>query len=324
MQRSKLSLKWLEVFQLAASLGSAKAVARETGLSISTVSHHLRSLENELGVSLLDHHRRPMVLTPAGGLFLRNIEMALAHIRKAQAEAISGNLTEARMLRLALIEDFDSEIGPELAVSLAVGMPSCNFTHRTSASHRILELLRKRQVDIGLANRPVEGPGGLQEIPFLRDPFVLATPKSLANTPEELLTGASNLPFLRYSASQIISNQIEAQLRRLKITLPHRFEIESNQTMMAMIAAGSGWAITTPLSFMRSSRFHRDVCLHPFPGKGFARSISLFATPECGDTSQAAVYSILEHLTQKRALKPALEMMPWLNGKFRLKSRSEG
>ena len=82
MQGTELSLKWLEVFQRTATLGSVRAVAKETGLSISTVSHHLRSLETKLGVNLLDHKRRPMVLTPAGREFLKYIEQALMLIRR--------------------------------------------------------------------------------------------------------------------------------------------------------------------------------------------------------------------------------------------------
>lgn len=318
MQRSGLSLKGLEVFERAASLGSVQAVAQDTGLSISTVSHHLRSLEDQLGLDLLDHKKRPMVLTPAGGLFLKDIEQALGLIRRAQAHATSGKLHEARQLRLGLIEDFDSEIGPELAVSLAAGMPSCDFTHHTRPSHDILELLRKRHIDIGLANRPGETLLDLQETPFLRDPFVLALPLNAEHPPEEYLRGNGKLPFLRYSASQIISRQIEAQLQRLKISLPRRFEIESNQTLMAMIASGNGWAISTPLSYMRAKRFHGQVKLHPFPERGFARKISLFATPECAETSQQIVLKTMQNLVEQRALGPALEAMPWLRGQFQL------
>lgn len=318
MKRTDLSLKGLEVFQLVATMGSAQAVAQETGLSVSTISHHLRSLEDQLGVALLDHRRRPMVLTPAGGVFLKYIDEALGLIRKAQAELVTGDVHQATSLRLGLIEDVDSEIGPELAVMLASGMPRCAFTHHTRPSHEILRLLRKRQIDIGLANRPSDAVLDLQETPFLRDPFVLAVPVSAELAPEGFLAGDSKLPFLRYSTAQIISGQIEAQLRRLKVSLPTRFNIESHQTMMAMIAAGEGWAITTPLSFMRARRFHRQVRLHPFPSKGFARFLSVFATPECSQTSQQMVCHTLQSLTRKRALQPALEMMPWLERDFHL------
>lgn len=318
MLRSDLSLKWLEVFQFTATLGSIQKVAQETGLSISTVSHHLRSLENRLGVDLLDHSRRPMVLTPAGSIFLKYVDEALTMIRKGQAAIVFGNVLEAQRLRLGLIEDFDSDIAPELAVHLASGMPNCDFIHRTCASHAILELLRQRQIDLGVANRPSEKALDLLETPFLRDPFVLAAPSNSKNSPEELLAGNSTLPFLRYSTSQHISQQIETHMRRLRISLPNRFEVESNQTMMAMIAAGSGWAITTPLSFMRAQRFHSQVQLHPFPGKGFAREIFILTTPECAEATQMFVSNTLRSLVQKRVLQPALEVMPWLGGTFRL------
>ena len=110
MNMSHISLKWLEVFHLVACHGSVQAAAREAGLSISTVSHHLRSLEAQLGVTLLNHARRPMILTPVGAVFFKNIDEALKLIRMAQTEVTLGNMTEARHLKFGLIEDFDSDI----------------------------------------------------------------------------------------------------------------------------------------------------------------------------------------------------------------------
>jgi len=43
-----LNLKLFEVFQICAQKGSLKAATNETGLSVSTVSHHLRNLELHL------------------------------------------------------------------------------------------------------------------------------------------------------------------------------------------------------------------------------------------------------------------------------------
>lgn len=318
MQTADISVRRLELFQTAASTGSVQAAAAESGLSVSTVSHHLRKLEEQLGTSLLDHSRRPMVLTPAGAVFLKYSAEALRLIRKAQAEATGGSLTGTRHLRLGLIEDFDSDIAPELAVALADAMPGCGFSHHTRVSHEILELLRSRKLDLGLAAQPAAVPAGLREMPLLRDPFVLAVPAESALPPEDFLSGAAPEPFLRYSPQQIIAGQIEAQLRRLKVALPQRFEIESNQTMMAMIAAGSGWAVTTPLCYVRARRFHGKVRLNPFPGKGFARYLSLFAAEECPEAAARLVEASLRNLISLRALQPAHSAMPWLQDMFRL------
>jgi DNA-binding transcriptional LysR family regulator len=140
MLKTKPSLKWLEIFQLLSKRGSVSAVAFETGLSVSTVSHHLRSLENHLGVALLEHNRRPMSLTPAGETFLKNISNALEIFHKAEQEVTLGNLGEAHRLRIGLIEDFENDIAPELVVRLATEMPRCDFVHYSRSSHDVLQL----------------------------------------------------------------------------------------------------------------------------------------------------------------------------------------
>ena len=80
MQRANLSLRGLEVFLAVARSGSVRKVAAETGLSASTISHHLRGVEDSLGVKLLDHSRRPMVLTPSGSDCVPRVGLGAAAI----------------------------------------------------------------------------------------------------------------------------------------------------------------------------------------------------------------------------------------------------
>jgi len=318
MKRSQLSMKWLEVFQLAARSGSVQNVADETGLSVSTVSHHIKSLETRLGVNLLDHSRRPMTTTAAGVVFLRHVDDALRTLRKAEAEAQSGLLSETRSLSIGLIEDFDSEIAPELARFLRTSMPNCKFRHFTRPSHEILALLRSQDLDIGVATRPQFDQPDLIEHPLLRDPFVLAVPAEQKIAPEDYLSENSGMPLLRYSQSQIIGNQIESHLRRLRIKIANQFEFESNQSMMGLIAEGQGWAITTPMNYIRARRFHRQIDLIPFPEKGFARYISVFTTDIHAPDVTQSVTGTLQRLIQSRAITPAIERLPWLRDVFYL------
>ena len=323
MQLKNLSLKSLELFQLVAKSGSVQKVAADTGLSISTVSHHLRRLEDNLNVALLDHSRRPMVLTPAGVNFLHYVEGGLRLIRKGEVQLQSGNLAEARELRLGIVDDFDSEIAPELAQVLASTMPKCTFRHHTRPSHEIIQLLMENSLDVGVATRPVNDVPGLIEYPLLRDPFVIAAPVGHGASPEEMLAGATDLPFLRYSNTQIIGARIEAHLRRLRVSLPNRFELESNQSLIGMVAEGSGWAITTPASYLRARRFHRQVRLHPFPGKGFVRMLSLFTTEVYVLPVAEMILATLRQLIRQHFMEYALADMPWLAGSFYLMPEGE-
>ncbi len=322
MDRPNLSLRGLEVFQLLAKSGSLQQVAYETGLSISTVSHHLKSVEDNLGVSLVDHSRRPMVLTPAGAIFVRYVEDGLKLIRRGEIELTLGNLNEVRDLRLGIVDDFDSELSPELAQLLAEAMPKCIFKHHTRPSHQIIRLLYEQKLDAGVATRPIHDVSGLVEYPLLRDPFVLAVTAGNETAPEELLAGGSSLPFLRYSQNQTIGTLIEMQLRRLKVSLPNRFELESNPSIMGMVAEGSGWAITTPASYIRAKRFHGRIELHPFPGKGFARYISLFTLEDYPKPMGDMIAETLRRLITRHYPEPILRSFPWLAPDFRVLSDS--
>ncbi len=314
--RKDLNLKSLELFQICARKGSLQATADETGLSVSTVSHHLRSLEDHLGVALFNHSRRPMALTPKGETFLRNIDGALLAIRKAKAEASAGNIAEASFLRVGTIEDLDSDITPEIAVYLSEQMPDCDFQYHTGSSHDLIDRLKDRRLDIGIVGTPPERLKDLSEFALLRDPFVIVVPSTFEASKPDIATGMGALPFLQFSSDLIIAQQIEAQLRRLGMTLPHKFACGNTQTLMAMVAAGAGWTITTPLMFSRARRFQPKLRMHPFPGARFARTLSLVATPDCSRAVLKLVDHKLRSSLKKRVLSPLHQSAPWLQDQF--------
>ena len=314
MPGKDMTLKGLEVFRAVARMGSMQAVAAEMSLSISTVSHHLKTLETGLGVNLLDHGRRPMVLTAAGAVFLRHVDEGLRQIRRGEIELTSASLEEARILRLGLVDDLDGDIAPELAQMLAQLMPDCIFRHKIRPSHEILEMVSGDKLDVAVATRPHHEIPDLIDYPLLRDPFMVAIPAFSEISAEDYIAGRGDIPFLRYAKSQLIGSQIETNLRRSRLTYERRYELESNQMLLAMVAGGAGWAITTAVSYMRARRFHGRIALAPFPGKEFARSLSLFTTELYPAAVPRAIYTILHTLIERHIVKPAVTEMPWLRG----------
>ncbi len=126
------------------------------------------------------------------------------------------------------------------------------------------------------------------------------------------------LPFLRYERSQLIARQIEAQLARAKLDLPGRFEMGSHLSLMALVARGTGWAITTPLGYMRAARFHDRIDANPLPLKPFARTISLFAARDWAEKVPRELAQTLRQLLRSQVIDPAQVAMPWLDGQLRL------
>lgn len=315
-ERKDLNLKALELFQTCARCGSLKATAQQAGLSVSTVSHHLKSLEDHVGAELFNHARRPLTLTPKGHAFLRNIDVALLAIRKAKAEAAAGAVTEVRHLRIGAIDDLDSDITPQLAVYLKGVMPACSFSFSTNSSHMLIEMLRNRELDLAVTTAPTEHLRDLREIPLIKDPFIIAAPAHLKMTPDDLLRAETGLPFLRFSENLVIGRQIEAQLRRLGHVPAFEFECDNNQTLMAMIGAGAGWAITTPMLYARAQRFHAKATIHPFPSRRFARNLSIVVTPDCTRSVLSLIDTKLRDLIRTNAIMPVCQAAPWLEGQF--------
>ncbi len=317
MTNKSLSLKWLDVFQLISKLGSIQKVAAETGLSISTVSNHLRSLEAALEVELVDHSRRPMQLTPAGTVFARYVQEGLLALQRGEAELRSGTWQHATDLRLGLIDDFDNQIVPELFRLLSANLPRCSFRHFTRPSHEIVEKLQTHKLDAGVATRPAERITGLIEYPLMRDPFIIILPKAYDEAVENLLSAQSSLPFLRYSRDHTIGKLIEIQLTRSKISLPNRFELEGNQSLIGLVAENSGWTITTAASYHQAGRFHHDTRILPFPGKSFARTVSLFTTDVYPETTSRMIHRTLLSLIRRHVTGPMTTQFAWLADDFR-------
>jgi LysR family transcriptional regulator, glycine cleavage system transcriptional activator len=74
------SLRFLKTFQIAARLQSFKEAADELFLTPSAVSHQIKSLEEQLGVSLFERGARSLSLTDAGTAYLEHVNEAFARL----------------------------------------------------------------------------------------------------------------------------------------------------------------------------------------------------------------------------------------------------
>ncbi|MEX0283744.1 MAG: LysR family transcriptional regulator [Paracoccaceae bacterium] len=313
-----VTLRGLEVFEALAASGSVAQAAEATGLSQPAVSQQLRNLENALGTNLVDHGKRPMRLTPAGRSFLTRTEAVLSELRLAQSELTVMDLTHLSTLSIGLIDDFDNDLTPRLVTILADSLTKCRFKLITAPSHEISEAMQARRLHIAVAATSGEVLPSVVEYPLVRDPFLLVVPKGIVSGPETALKELGDLPLLRYSREQLISRQIESHLARQKLELEERFEIGSHLALIAMVARRVGWAVTTPLGYMRAARFHSEIEAFPLPWPAFSRTISLFAGADWADRVPRDVAATMRRLVQSHMIDPAVAQLPWLAGQLRV------
>ncbi len=307
-----VTLRGLEVFEALAKSGSVAQAADVTGLSQPAVSQQLRNLEKALGSDLVDHRRRPMVLTAAGHNFLTRTRAILSELRLAQSELTVMDLSHLPALSLGLIDDFDHDLTPRLATILADNLTQCRFRMVTASSHEINRAVASKELNMGIAAATETLQTNLTEYPLVEDPFIIVTPRGMIADQDNLSAQLAHLPLMRYAQDQLIAQQIEAQLTRNSLIFDDRFQIGSHQALMAMVARRIGWAITTPLGYMRAERYHDALDVFPLPFAPFSRRISLFADPDWPNTVPLEVTSTMRSLIQSHVIDPVVTRLPWL------------
>ncbi|GAB5447951.1 LysR family transcriptional regulator [Gymnodinialimonas sp.] len=311
-----LTLRGLEVFETLARTGSVAATAVELGMSAPAVSQQMKNLSAALGVDLVDASRRPMVVTPAGRLFLVQAKEALRALRAGQRDLKALDLSDLASLSLGVIEDFENEVTPLLTTRLAEAMSQCAFVLQTGASHILQARIAARELDMVICAAGDAEPRDTVALPLLEDPYILAVPKG--TDVARGLAALADLPFLRRDLDQVMGQQIEAYLERAGTPPPRRFEMDSNQSISALVAAGTGWTVTTALSLARAGRFAGGIEAHPLPGGVMSRQIVLYATSDWSGGIPEQIAELARELIGVHFADPGLERMPWLGNRFRV------
>lgn len=300
----RVTLWGIEVFVASAEEGSISAAARRLGVSPSAVSQQLAALETALGAVLLDRSGRPMQITPAGAMFRRHAQVILNAASEARAELAMADLSGLTTLRLGVIEDFDSDVTPRLLSALAKDLKGCRFLLETGASHRLMDQLEARALDIVIAADTDQPPEDWREIhPILAEPFVAVAP------PGQRI---EDLPLILYTARHLMGRQIAAHLARHGLKPAHRFELDSYAAILAMVAGGEGWTILTPLALHQARAFRAQVEVRPLPLPALTRTLSLSARAGILHGVPAQIAQRLKPLITEVVITPALKAAPWL------------
>lgn len=301
-----------QIFVAAVEAQSVTKAAHRLGISPSSVSQQLASLEAALGAKLIERTARQFRLTRAGALFLDPARQLLDDVSAAKSRLVMADQTPPMSVRIASIEELDATVTAPWLLKLTAAFPNITFTLSSGASHENHEALSSRAVDLMLAVDTVGQVDWIDQYPILRDPFILVT------APDADVGAINGLPFVRYASDLQIGRQIEAQLRRSGMQPARGFEFSSNQALFAMTAELGGWAITTALAFFGTPLAGDLVAAHALPVPAFSRRLALHARRGAlGDLPERMAQDIRAAL-QGRIVDGAAVRLPFLEDGFQI------
>lgn len=143
----------MEVLVQINETGTLSGAADALGLSTSSASRYLASLEDRLGASLVMRNTRRLQLTEAGRAYLGRVRATLAQLAEADAAAAADTLEPRGVLRVSASVPFAVRHIAPLVRDFTARHP--RVTVQIVASNRYVDLI-DGQIDVAVRNREFE------------------------------------------------------------------------------------------------------------------------------------------------------------------------
>lgn len=253
------------------------SAARTLGLTQPAVSLAIGELEKKLGFDLFDRTVRPLALTVAGGLLRQRAGALIAEARQIGPLLRETEHGKVPLIRVGIVDSLSRVLSAPLSSYLATKADEVSILLGLTASHAS-DLLTRR-LDLFLGVDDLEDWAGLERWPLAKEPYILLLPAGteVPRTVASFRKLAQSLPLIRFSSRSQTGLEIEAHLRRLGITAPRSFEFDTPYGVTSLVAAGSGFAITTPLCIREAAVAESSLISAPLPGPQISRKLTLVA-----------------------------------------------
>src|SRR3984893_10451509 len=140
------------------------------------LSHQVKLLEQELGIELFERSHSGARLTEAGEIFLLRARRALAEMDAAREEiAAFKGLTSGRLV-LGAMQALAGLDLPRLLAAFHSAHPGIDVSLREDSTRDMFTLAARGEIDLAIAALDVERAPGLDAVPLVREPVLMALP----------------------------------------------------------------------------------------------------------------------------------------------------
>lgn len=143
-------LNRVRYFQAIVRLGSFTEAAEECHISQSAISQQIKSLEQELGIRLIERQNRKFILTPAGEHFYKKSLILVADYDRLVQDVVRISTKDHAKLRIGYLKSYVGGAIQDAVALFSEKYPDVNV-HIVSGSHEDLyDALRTDKVDLAM------------------------------------------------------------------------------------------------------------------------------------------------------------------------------
>ncbi|MGP1382891.1 MAG: LysR family transcriptional regulator [Thainema sp.] len=244
----RLKISQLRALVAIADEGTFGKAALQLDVSQSAVSHAISTMEETLGVSLLNRGRQGAALTPVGEDIAEEARQVLASLERIGKTATSARGLETGQVRVACFRSVATHLIPSIIGRFQQRYPDIKVIITEHVSTDTIEAdLLTGQADIGFVLLPTQK-DLLETRAILRDEYVVLLPPT-ENPPakltwEQLEQYPLILPPRHVTCCAIVQDNFERYNRPFKLA----YEITEDSTILSMVMQGLGATVMARLA----------------------------------------------------------------------------
>ncbi|CEH30891.1 LysR family transcriptional regulator [Aneurinibacillus migulanus] len=170
-----MDIKQLRYFSTIAQEGQITRAAKKLHMAQPPLSHQLKSLEQELGVLLMERNGKNMELTEAGKVLYKRAKELLHRIDETVTEVKEVGDGLKGILSIGSVKTCFSYI-PERLRFFREHYPMVTFRLHEGDSFRLAQYLKKRNIELAIVRLPLEL-NDFASLPLPADRFVVVIPE---------------------------------------------------------------------------------------------------------------------------------------------------
>ena len=236
-----MTVKQIRAFLAVAQSLSFAVACERLHLSQSALSLTIKALEESLGGRLFSRTTRNVALTPEGESLLPLARRLIADWDNAEDEMRQRFTLQRGRVTLAAMPSFAGNLLPPILKTFRARYPKVNVTVNDVINEQVLEMVRDRQVELGVAFEPMQS-SSLQFTALYVDRFVAVVPSDspLAGLSEIDWNTLLEQPFITLQRPSTVRVMLEEHLQARQTRLPVAFESHQLATVGRMVASGLG------------------------------------------------------------------------------------
>lgn len=244
------SIRTFKIFLAVAKHGTFAAAGAEIGLTAAAVGMQIRSLEEDLHLTLFDRSARAVVLNTSGRNLVPKIDDLVQRYESLGAtdenevcgSVVVGSLVSALMGAFADALWKVKRDHPRLEVRLLAGL-----------SARFTDMVEDGELDAAVITRPPRTlSSNLLWTPLYTEPMVLIVPRRPHfEMPENAIDILTHAPFLRFDRHTWTGYLVQAAIEQCGVEVNDEMELNSVETILAIVRQGFGVAIVPKLANVR-------------------------------------------------------------------------